>query len=44
MIEMEKIAIEKIKIKQQQEIEKLLEYEFTRQALEKLNAEKDRLE
>ena len=41
MIEAEKEKIAKIKIKQQQEVEKMLEQEFTRQAIEARNLEKD---
>ena len=39
MIEQEKMALERIKMKQQMEIEKMLGQEFTRKAIEKRNAE-----
>lgn len=44
MIENEKAAIARIAIKQQKEMEKMLEYEFQRQAKERENAQKERAE
>lgn len=40
MIEAEKAALERIKAKQQLEIEKMLEQEFTKKQIEQRNAEK----
>lgn len=40
MIEQEKLAIERIKIKQQKEVEKMLQAEFAKQQIQKRNAEK----
>lgn len=40
MIEQEKAALERIKAKQQLEIEKMLEQEFTKKQIEQRNAEK----
>lgn len=44
MIELEKQAIERIKIKQQLEIEKMLSAEFARKNIEQRNAEKHALD
>jgi len=44
MIELEKLALERIKIKQEKDIQKMLEAEFVRKQIEKRNAEKLALE
>jgi hypothetical protein len=40
LIENEKILLEKIKLKQQKEIEQMMEYEFKMQAIRRENEEK----
>lgn len=43
LIDMERRAINRMKFKQQKEIEKMLEAEFHRKAIEKKNEEKEKL-